>query len=112
MTFWQLFANKISLRNLHFCLFSRLRNQHCLLLFVESPKVTVRRPWSEAERSAVNKHLGKFMAERRVPGKVQCMQCIEEEKALRQRSWKDVKNFVHNTIVTLNRRSASRKLAL
>ncbi|KAI7789871.1 hypothetical protein IRJ41_021112, partial [Triplophysa rosa] len=78
----------------------------------ESPKVTVRRPWREAERRAVNKHLGKYMAERRVPGKVECMQCIEEEKALRERSWKDVKNFVHNSIVTLNRRSASRKLAL
>ncbi|XP_073720775.1 uncharacterized protein [Misgurnus anguillicaudatus] len=75
-----------------------------------SAKVNVKRPWSEAERSAVHKHLAKFIAERRVPGKLPCMKCIEEEEALNERSWKDVKNFVYNTIVTLNRRSASRKL--
>ncbi|TKS69268.1 hypothetical protein D9C73_003332 [Collichthys lucidus] len=76
----------------------------------EPPKVKVRRPWSEAERKVVEKHLGKFMAERRVPGKEDCMRCINEGKVLGQRSWKDVKDFVRNTIVTLNTRSASRKL--
>ncbi|MEQ2305868.1 hypothetical protein AMECASPLE_002355 [Ameca splendens] len=76
----------------------------------EMPKMLVRRPWSEAEKNAVNKHLAKFMAERRVPGKEHCMQCKEKERALDDRSWKDVKNFVYNTIVTLSRRSASKKL--
>ncbi|KAJ8373777.1 hypothetical protein SKAU_G00043570 [Synaphobranchus kaupii] len=76
----------------------------------EAPKVQLKRPWSEAERTAVNKWLGKFMAERRVPGKEDCVKCITQEKSLDQRSWKDVKNFVYNTIVTLNRRLASRKL--
>ncbi|XP_039660666.1 uncharacterized protein LOC120561589 isoform X3 [Perca fluviatilis] len=74
------------------------------------PIVKVRRPWSEAERSAVNKHMAKFIAERRVPGKEHCMRCIKEEEALGKRSWKDVKNFVYNTNVTLNRRSATRQL--
>ncbi|XP_028461772.1 uncharacterized protein LOC114573679 [Perca flavescens] len=37
------------------------------------PIVKVKRPWSEAERSAVNKHMAKFIAERRVPGKEHCM---------------------------------------
>ncbi|XP_031147359.1 uncharacterized protein LOC116044389 isoform X4 [Sander lucioperca] len=74
------------------------------------PVVKVKRPWSEAERSAVNKHMAKFMAERRVPGKEHCMRCIKEEEALGQRSWKDVKNFVYNTNVTLNRRCATRQL--
>ncbi|XP_044078404.1 uncharacterized protein LOC122888253 [Siniperca chuatsi] len=76
----------------------------------EGPKVQLKRPWSEAERTAVNKQLGKFMAERRVPGKEDCVKCITQEKSLDQKSWKDVKNFVYNTIVTLNRRSASQKL--
>ncbi|KAJ8365031.1 hypothetical protein SKAU_G00138620 [Synaphobranchus kaupii] len=76
----------------------------------EAPKVQLKRPWSEAERTAVNKRLGKFIAERRVPGKEDCVKCITQEKSLDQRSWKDVKNFVYNTIVTLNRRLASRKL--
>ncbi|XP_026195542.1 uncharacterized protein LOC113148187 isoform X2 [Anabas testudineus] len=71
-----------------------------------------KRPWTEPEREAVHKHLGRFIAERRVPGKEHCTMCLTEEKALRQRSWKDVKNFVYNRIVTLNRRSASRQLQL
>ncbi|KAE8278693.1 hypothetical protein D5F01_LYC23610 [Larimichthys crocea] len=76
----------------------------------ESPKVKVKRPWSEAERKVVKKHLGEFMAEHRVPGKEDCLRCINEGKVFGQRSWTDVKNFVRNIIVTLNTRSASRNL--
>lgn len=70
----------------------------------------MKRTWREEERRAVNKRLGKFMAERRVPGKLDCVKCLEEEEALKDRSWKDVKYFVHNTIVTLKRKSAARKI--
>ncbi|CAM4686021.1 unnamed protein product [Leuciscus chuanchicus] len=72
--------------------------------------ITLRKPWSEAERRAVNKHLARFVAEQRVPGKADCMRCLEEEKVLKERSWKDVKNFVYNTIAAVKRRSASRIL--
>ncbi|KAG8005875.1 hypothetical protein GBF38_004886 [Nibea albiflora] len=76
----------------------------------ELPKQKVRRPWSEAERAAVNRHMSRFTEERRVPGKEDCVRCLMKEKSLKLRSWKDVKNFVYNTIVTLNRRSVTRKL--
>lgn len=82
----------------------------CSLLFAGHPGVKVKKPWSEGERDAVRKHMGKFITERRVPGKENCMRCVTAEKALAQRSWKDVKNFVYNSIVTLNRRAASRQL--
>ncbi|XP_026197759.1 uncharacterized protein LOC113149726 [Anabas testudineus] len=71
-----------------------------------------KRPWTEPERRAVKKHLGRFIAEGRVPGKEQCITCLTEEEVLGQRSWKDVKNFVNNRIVTLNKRSASQQLQL
>lgn len=77
------------------------------LLFVGSPKVTIKRPWTDKEKTAVRKRLSAFMDQRRVPGKEDCVQCLKQEKALVERSWKDVKNFVHNTIVTLNRKEAS-----
>ncbi|XP_029987178.1 serine-rich 25 kDa antigen protein-like isoform X5 [Sphaeramia orbicularis] len=73
-------------------------------------KSSVKRPWTEKEKSAVNKHLGRFVGERKVPGKKDCTACIEQERALAQRSWKDVKNFVYNTIVAHKRRDASRFL--
>jgi len=52
------------------------------------------------------------MAERRVPGKLDCMRCLEEDNALKEISWKDVKNFVYNSIVTLKKKSAARKILL
>nr|XP_024661063.1 uncharacterized protein LOC112436092 isoform X1 [Maylandia zebra] len=76
----------------------------------EIPRAKVKKPWSEAEKTAVQRRLGKFVAERKVPKKEHCMKCLEAEKDLANRSWKDVKNFVYNTIVTLNRRSACKKL--
>ncbi|XP_054863262.1 uncharacterized protein LOC111580683 isoform X2 [Amphiprion ocellaris] len=79
---------------------------------LEKPVLKVKRPWSDAERSAVHKHLSNFMAERRVPGKEPCLHCLKKESALDGRTWKDIKNFVYNTIVTLNRRSVRKKLAL
>lgn len=60
---------------------------------VEPPKVKYKRAWSEAERTAIHKNLSRFVAERKVPGKKDCTQCVKEEEALAQQSWKDVKNF-------------------
>ncbi|XP_067314744.1 uncharacterized protein [Pseudorasbora parva] len=76
----------------------------------ETTRIILKRAWSEEERAAVHKHLGRFIAERRVPGKLECAKCLEEERALKARSWKDVKNFVYNAIVTLKRKAASRNI--
>ncbi|XP_029920244.1 uncharacterized protein LOC115368320 [Myripristis murdjan] len=74
----------------------------------EPPKVAVRRRWSDAEKTAVEKHLGNCLAERRVPRKEACLRAVQAEKALCQRSWRLVKAYVSNKIVTLNRRSSAR----
>lgn len=92
------------------CLLNITKASLSSLSFVELPRVKVKTPWSEVERNAVHKHLGNLMRQRRVPGKEDCMRTIQAETALGGRSWKDVKNFVYNTIVTLNRRDATRKL--
>ncbi len=65
----------------------------------------MKRPWCEEKRRSVNTHLVRF-----VPGKADHMKGLEEEKVLKERSWKDVKNFVYNTIVNKKRRSASQML--
>ncbi|XP_056129347.1 uncharacterized protein LOC130106989 [Lampris incognitus] len=66
-------------------------------------KEHTKRPWNAEEKAAVSRHLGSFIEERRVPGKLACLLCIENEEVLKDRSWKDIKNFVHNTIVSLKR---------
>ncbi|XP_078026445.1 uncharacterized protein LOC144464173 [Epinephelus lanceolatus] len=58
-----------------------------------------RRKWSEEEVQAVEKTLNSFIRSRRVPGKADCMRCIEESpQALQDRSWTAVKFYVKNRI--------------
>ncbi|XP_035507013.2 M-phase phosphoprotein 8 isoform X2 [Scophthalmus maximus] len=71
-----------------------------------SPKQALkRRPWSDEEQAAVKRYLSDFITSMKVPGKKQCNACIAAEPDLRGRSWTDVKNYVHNTLQTIRRRS-------
>lgn len=55
------------------------------------------RRWSEEESTAVREHLSSFFASCKVPSKKDCEKCLRlAGKVLQKRSWKDVKNFVHN----------------
>ncbi|KAK2810392.1 hypothetical protein Q5P01_000403 [Channa striata] len=78
----------------------------------KKPPLQTRRPWSESEKTAVHRHLAMFIVERRLPGKDECLKCVRAERVLHRRTWKNVKNFVYNTINTLNRRAASLLLNL
>ncbi|XP_028249102.1 M-phase phosphoprotein 8 isoform X2 [Parambassis ranga] len=64
-----------------------------------------RRPWSEKEQAAVRHYLSEFITRMKVPGKRECNACIAAEPDLRERSWTDVKNYVHNTLQTMRRRN-------
>ncbi|XP_060909495.1 M-phase phosphoprotein 8 isoform X2 [Labrus mixtus] len=66
-----------------------------------------RRPWSEKEQAAVKSYLNEFITAMKVPGKKECNACIAAEPDLCGRSWTDVKNYVHNTLQTVRRRSRS-----
>ena len=61
-------------------------------------KGAVRRPWTQDERDAVQRHLGVFLKRLLVPGKAQCEKILKTERALSQRSWRDLKNYVHNQV--------------
>ncbi|XP_024141814.1 M-phase phosphoprotein 8 isoform X2 [Oryzias melastigma] len=68
-----------------------------------------RRPWSEKEQAAVKHYLSEFISSMKVPGKKECNACIAAEPDLEQRSWTDVKNYIHNTLQTLRRRKNQQK---
>ena len=51
--------------------------------------------WTEEETSVVRKQLSKFFATGRVPRKEDIDPAMKEH-ALRNRTWKDVKNYIHN----------------
>lgn len=65
--------------------------------------------WTEDEKNAVWRHLNKYLTLERTPGKKECESCIYSEKELNRRSWKDVKNFVYNSIVSKRRKTGIQK---
>lgn len=53
----------------------------------------------------MKRYLSEFITSMKVPGKKECNACIAAEPDLCGRSWTDVKNYVHNTLQTIRRRS-------
>ncbi|XP_063074772.1 uncharacterized protein si:dkey-117m1.4 isoform X2 [Engraulis encrasicolus] len=65
----------------------------------------LKRPWSEAERAAVELHLTRNIAELRVPAKADCERCLELCPLLvtNQRDWRAIKFYCHNRIQLLKK---------
>ena len=58
----------------------------------------VRRPWSQQEWDVVMSKLACFMLSKTLPGKADIVPLLSQEECLkhRSRSWKNVKDFIHN----------------
>ncbi|KAJ8013063.1 hypothetical protein DPEC_G00049410 [Dallia pectoralis] len=67
-------------------------------------KVWKQRPWSDAAKAAVRRQMGHFISVMEVPGKQDCEVCLHNEPALHDRSWRDVKNYVYNTVNSIKRK--------
>ncbi|XP_055727832.1 uncharacterized protein LOC129816889 isoform X3 [Salvelinus fontinalis] len=68
------------------------------------------RPWSGAAKVAVNRQMGHFISMMEVPGKRDCEVCLHNEPALRDRTWRDIKNYVHNTVKSIKRKNGLTRL--
>lgn len=68
-------------------------------------KIQAKRPWTDQEKTAAQRRMAKFIALRKVPGKNDCLLCIEKESpVLNTRTWKDIKYFVYNEIIRIKRK--------
>ncbi|KAK7912919.1 hypothetical protein WMY93_013130 [Mugilogobius chulae] len=65
----------------------------------------LKRPWSEAERAAVEEHLNQNINELRVPAKADCERCLQNSPLLvnNHRDWRAVKFYCHNRIQLLKK---------
>ncbi|XP_072534693.1 uncharacterized protein [Salminus brasiliensis] len=65
----------------------------------------LKRPWSEAERAAVESHLVRNIIELRVPAKADCERCLEQCPLLvtNRRDWRAIKFYCHNRIQLLKK---------
>ncbi|XP_053366395.1 uncharacterized protein si:ch211-266o15.1 isoform X2 [Clarias gariepinus] len=67
-----------------------------------------RHKWKNEEQEAVRRQLGNYISISKVPGKIDCLDCIRAEpQALKSRTWMDVKYYVYNTIVAKKRKRRS-----
>ncbi|XP_029558528.1 uncharacterized protein LOC115155749 isoform X4 [Salmo trutta] len=71
----------------------------------KSGTVWKQRPWSDTAKAAVNRQMGHFISMMEVPGKRDCEVCLHNEPALRDRTWRDIKNYVHNTVKSIKRKN-------
>ena len=74
-------------------------------LYLTGKRGVLKRPWSEAERVAVETHLKRNLVELRVPAKADCERCLELCPLLvsNQRDWRAIKFYVHNRIQLLKK---------
>ncbi|KAM6941646.1 uncharacterized protein PEZ65_003653 [Lycodopsis pacificus] len=65
----------------------------------------LKRPWSEAERAAVEEHLSQNITELRVPAKADCERCLQQCPLLvsNHRDWRAIKFYCHNRIQLLKK---------
>ncbi|KPP69362.1 hypothetical protein Z043_111885, partial [Scleropages formosus] len=66
----------------------------------------LKRPWSEAERAAVETHLTRNIMELRVPAKADCERCLQHCPLLvaNRRDWRAIKFYCHNRIQLLKKK--------
>ncbi|KAI1883514.1 hypothetical protein AGOR_G00232330 [Albula goreensis] len=66
----------------------------------------LKRPWSEAERAAVEFHLSRNITELRVPAKADCERCLQLCPLLvtNRRDWRAIKFYCHNRIQLLKKK--------
>ncbi|KAJ8410936.1 hypothetical protein AAFF_G00179710 [Aldrovandia affinis] len=74
----------------------------------------LKRPWSEAERTAVESHLTRNIMELRVPAKADCERCLQLCPLLvsNRRDWRAIKFYCHNRIQLLKKRGRRESLAM
>ena len=61
-------------------------------------KPVSRRAWSHDEEEAVMKHLNHCVVMAKVPNKELISKVLQDEPALQDRTWKNIKDYVYNKI--------------
>ncbi|XP_014823286.1 PREDICTED: uncharacterized protein LOC106903805 [Poecilia mexicana] len=64
-----------------------------------------RRPWSDTERKVIHQHFKDFLKKLKIPGKVDCQKCLNNNQILKdnERDWKAIKYFMYNKIASIKK---------
>ena len=61
-------------------------------------KGVIKKPWSDAEMSAIHMHFDHFIQLLKVPKKIEIDQIVAIEDRLKHRKWKNIKDCIYNVI--------------
>jgi len=79
------------------------------VLIAAAKRLCVKRIWTDEEKAAVQAGLGSFFSLHQLPGKNVILQCMEQHPVLRNRQWRNIKDYVRN-IQLKNSKFASDRL--
>ena len=66
--------------------------------YIAATTNTERKEWTEEEKDVVSRHLGSYILRGNLPGKIIIVKCMEKEQVLKNRSWRNIKDYCHNQI--------------
>lgn len=100
-----MFSLSVQLCSSEFGKKSRKKLTPLSLLVLLGKRGVLKRPWSEAERAAVEEHLTQNITELRVPAKADCERCLQQCPLLvsNHRDWRAIKFYCHNRIQLLKK---------
>jgi len=79
------------------------------VLIAAAKRLCVKRMWTDEEKAAVQAGLGSFFCLHQLPGKNVILQCVEQHPVLRNRQWRNIKDYIRN-IQLKNSKFASDRL--
>lgn len=76
------------------------------MIFIEGHKTKKRPcPWSLEEKNAVLRHFTSHISLAKIPKKDEAEECLKKEKMLQERTWRNIKDFVRNTITSRKKKT-------
>ena len=76
------------------------RNVEIVVIFVVVKKKTIKRPWSEVEKSIVLEYFQQSILRNDVPGKREIEKCMKLHPVLQSRTWRNIKDCVRNRVTS------------
>ena len=59
---------------------------------------TKKKEWTQEEKDVVSRHLGSYILRGNLSGKIIIVKCMEPERVLKNRSWRNIKDYCRNQI--------------
>ncbi len=109
LSIWDALYPKVSCKAQYIKLLLVILTNVCIVLFVlvagrQKPNRGARRPWSNAEASAVMKHFKLHIAKGHLASLRECELCKKCEPVLQNRTLQNIRDFVRNRGLTLKRK--------